>query len=87
MLSRHVIALGIGVLLASVAGEHGIPALLQARGEARRVAAEIHALRTENAALRERARALRSDAMAIEAAARLDLGLARKDELVIVVRR
>ena len=87
MLSRNIIAIAICVLLASLAGEHGLPAALRVRADARRIAAEIQAIRSENAILRERARALRSDPATIEAAARRDLGLARRDELVIIVHR
>jgi len=79
------VAFGACVLLGSVAGEHGLPGLLKAREQSRQLAAEVAALRTENAALRARVDELRNDPSEIERVARRDLGLARRDELVVVL--
>lgn len=80
------VAFGVCVLLGSVAGQHGLPGLLKAREESRQLATQVAMLRTENAALRVRADQLRNDPAEIERVARHDLGLVRRDELVIVVR-
>lgn len=79
------VALGVCVLLGSLAGERGLPGLIKAREQSRRLAADVSALKAENAALRVRADQLRNDPSAIEAVARHDFGLVRPDELVITV--
>ena len=81
---RLAIGVGVGVLLFGLfGGDHGLPAMLQARREAQMLSTEIAALRTENAALRQRAAALRSDPTAIESEARATLGLLRPGEVVV----
>lgn len=67
-----------------VAGDRGLPALLKARRQAREIAADIAALRIENAALRARAEALRYDARTIELVARERLGMTRAGEVVVL---
>ena len=79
------LALGIGVLLGGIAGEHGTSGLIKARAESRQLAAEVAALKAENAGLRERVDQLRHDPSAIEQVARHEFGLARRDEVVVVV--
>jgi cell division protein FtsB len=79
------VAFGVCVLLGSVAGQHGLPGLLKARAQSRQLAAQVAALRTKNAALRARVDELRNDPSEIERVARRDLGLARRDELVVVL--
>lgn len=63
------VALGVCVLLGSLAGERGLPGLIKAREQSRRLAADVAALKAENAALRVRADQLRNDPSAIEAVA------------------
>jgi cell division protein FtsB len=83
---RYVVVAGFLVVAVNLlAGERGLPALLQSRREATQLSAQITALRAENAALKARVRALRSDPAAIEAVARGTLGLARPDELLVTV--
>ena len=85
---KSVVAFGLCLILFSVfTGDRGLPALLRARREARELAAEISALRSENARLKARAELLRSDAATIESVARETLGLARPDEIVVTRRR
>ena len=85
---KSVVAFGIClVLFSAFTGDRGLPALLKARREARVLAAEISALRSENAALKARAELLRSDPATIESVARETLGLARPDEIVVTRRR
>jgi len=81
------IAAGLVILVHVFAGDRGVPALLQKRREAARLAADIAALRAGNAALTATIRALREDPAAIEAVARQTLGLARPDEIVVTARR
>lgn len=68
-----------------LAGERGLPALLQSQRDAARLTARISALRAENAALAARVRALTSDPAAIEAVARQTLGLMKSDEVLVRV--
>ena len=84
-MNRLTAAFGICVLLASIAGDHGLPGLLKARQQSRQLAAQVEALKAENAALRERVDRLRNDPSVIEQVARRDFGLARRDELVVIV--
>ena len=81
---KLVVVAGILILATDLlAGERGLPALLQSRRDAARLTAQISALRAENAALTARIRALQSDDGAIETVARETLGLAKPDEIVV----
>jgi len=82
-----VLVVAAGLILATnlLAGERGLPALLQSRREASRLRAQISALRAENATLVATIRALTSDPAAIEAVARETLGLIKPDEIVVRV--
>ncbi len=85
---RLAIAFGVCVLLFSLfGGDHGVPAMLQARRESRLLSARITELRAENAVLRQRAEALRGDPAAIEWEARATLGLVRPGEIVVTRQR
>jgi cell division protein FtsB len=85
---RLVIAFGTCILLIGLfGGDHGLPAMLQARRDAAMLTTRIAALRAENAALRRRAEALRNDPSAIEMEARASLGLARPGEIVVARSR
>jgi cell division protein FtsB len=83
---RFLIAFAAAILLANaLAGERGLTATVRARNDRVVLAAEIESLRAENARLRARAQALKSDPAAIEAIARRELGLLKRDEKVVVV--
>jgi cell division protein FtsB len=85
---RLLLAFAAAVLLAdALAGDRGLTATLRARSERVALTAEIESLRAENANLRARAHALKNDRAAIEAVAREELGLLRRDEKVIVFAR
>ena len=85
---KFVVVAGILILATNLlAGERGIPALLQSRRDAARLTAQIDALRGENRALAAEIRALKTDPAAIEIVARRTLGLMRPDEIVVRVRR
>jgi cell division protein FtsB len=60
---------------------------VRARNDRIALTAEIESLRAENARLRRRAQALKNDPATIEAVARQELGLLRRDEKVIVFGR
>jgi cell division protein FtsB len=85
---RFLIAFAAAILLANaLAGERGLTATVRARNDRVVLAAEIESLRAENARLRARAQALKSDPAAIEAIARRELGLLKRDEKVVVIGR
>jgi cell division protein FtsB len=82
-----VVAAGLIVAVNLLAGDRGLPALLESRRDAARLTAQITVLRAENAALAARIHALTSDPATIEAVARQTLGLIRPDEIVVRVGR
>ena len=85
---RRWVAFAATLLLANaLAGERGLIATIRARHERAALSTAIVALREENARLRARAQALRSDPAAIEAVARRDLGLLKRDEKVVILAR
>ena len=85
---KFVVVAGILILATNLlAGERGLPALLQSRRDAARLTAQIAALRVQNAALEDRVRALTSDPTAIERVARETLGLIRPGEIVVTSGR
>ena len=85
---RLAIPFGVCILLLGLSGgDHGLPAMLQARRDTHLLASRIAALRAENAELRRRVDALRGDPAAIEAEARATLGLARPGEIVVTPSR
>jgi cell division protein FtsB len=85
---RLLLAFAAAVLLAdALAGDRGLAATLRARSDRVALTAEIESLRAENARLRARAQALKNDRAAIEAVARQELGLLRRDEKVVVFAR
>ena len=80
-------AFAFAILLANaLAGDRGLTATMRARNDRIVLAEQIASLRAENARLRARAQALKDDPATIEAVARRDLGLLRRDEIVVVVR-
>jgi len=82
---RAAVTFGVCLLIFSLFGDdHGLRAMMQARRDARALAARLEALRAENTVLRQRADALRRDPAAIEAVARETLGLVRPGEMLVV---
>lgn len=85
---RLAVAFAASVLLVNaLIGERGLTFSMRARRDRAALTKEIASLRAENARLRARVQALTSDPAAIEAIARRDLGLLRRDEKVIVLSR
>jgi cell division protein FtsB len=78
------IAFGVCIILFTVAGDRGLPAVFKAQREAAELRAEIRRLRADNAGLRTRIASLRGDPGTIERIARETLGLARADELIVL---
>jgi cell division protein FtsB len=74
------------LIVNALIGDRGLTALLKARREYADLRAAVDAARRENSALREEVRRLRLDPATIEEAARRELGLARKDELVFIIK-
>jgi len=77
-----VIALTVG----SVFGDRGILNLVGKRRQVEVLRAELEELRAENARLSSEIAALRTSPRAIERLAREQLGLARPDETVFLIR-
>lgn len=85
---RLAILFAASALLANaLIGERGLTATIRARQDRVTLTRDIAGLRAENARLRARVQALTSDPSAIEAVARRDLGLLKRDEKVIVLAR
>ena len=77
-----LIALAVG----SVFGDRGILNLLARRRQVEALRAELEDMRAENARLSSEIAALRSSPRTIERLAREQLGLARPDETVFLIR-
>ena len=75
-------ALVVGALF----GDRGLLHLIDQRHRAEALAGEVEDLQRENARLATEIGALRSDPRAIERLAREELGMARPDETVFLVR-
>lgn len=80
-----VIAL-VALAVGSVFGDRGILNMLGEREKVDALRAELEELRAENARLSAEIRDLNSSPRAIERLAREELGLARADETVFVIR-
>jgi len=80
-----VIAL-IALVVGSVFGDRGILNLFDKRRQMDSIRQEIEGLRAENARLSSEVAALRTSPRAIERLAREELGLARPDETVFLIR-
>jgi cell division protein FtsB len=78
-----LIALGVG----AVFGDRGLLTLNRKQHQVQGLRQEIDALREENARLATEIAALRSSPRAVERLAREELGLARADEVVFLLRR
>lgn len=84
--NRVLLAFAAAILLAdALAGDRGLTATVRARHDRRALSAAIASLRAENAMLRARAQALKNDPATIEAVARQELGLLRRDEKVVLL--
>jgi cell division protein FtsB len=77
-----LIALGVG----SVFGDRGILSMLGEREKVESLRAELDELRAENTRLSAEIADLRTSPRAIERLAREELGLARADETVFLIR-
>ncbi len=86
-LRHYALAFAASAILANaLIGDRGLLEILRARHQSRAVARSVAALRAENSVLRQEAQRLRTDPLAIEAIARRDLGLARPDERIVLIR-
>jgi cell division protein FtsB len=86
-LVRHVLLfITLVIVVDAIAGEKGLPALLEARRDYAALERSLERARTENAQLRETARRLREDPSAIEEAARRELGLIKPGEMLFIVK-
>lgn len=74
------------LVLNALVGERGLTALLRAKREEQAVATALANARQRNLQLRDEVARLKSDAATIEEAARRDLGLSRKGEIVFFVK-
>lgn len=67
-------------------GDDGLTELVRVRRQHAGLAAALEAARARNARLRDEAYRLRTDPRTIEEAARRELGLMRRDELLFIVK-
>jgi cell division protein FtsB len=74
------------LLLNSLVGARGLPAMLQARRDYRALASDLERLKAENAELRRAVRRLREDPRAVEELAREELGLIAPGEKLFIIR-
>jgi cell division protein FtsB len=74
------------LIVNALIGERGFTALLKVRREHAHIGLALDAIRRENRMLRDEVQRLSSDPSAIEEAARRDLGFARDDELLFIVK-
>jgi cell division protein FtsB len=89
---RRAILLVSGIVLValtvgSVFGDRGLLTLFQKRRQVQELRLEIDGLRAENTRLAAEIAALRTSPRAVERLAREELGLARPDEVVFLLRR
>ena len=76
----------VGLVVGSLFGDRGLFQLVNQRERAEALAREIDQLRVDNSRLAAEISALRRDPAAIERLALEELGLARADETVFVIR-
>ena len=76
----------VGLVVGWLFGDRGLFQLVNQRERAEALAREIDQLRVDNSRLAAEISALRRDPAAIERLAREELGLARADETVFVIR-
>jgi cell division protein FtsB len=81
-----LVLIALIVLADALVGEQSLSSSIRARKQYQAVGAELTALRGQNARLREQVQRLREDPDTIEYVARKDLGLARRGEILVVVK-
>ena len=74
------------VALNALIGDRGLAQTLRARGEQQRLTGDLTRIRHENAGLQDRIHRLRHDPRTIEELARQELGLARKGEVLVLIK-
>ena len=74
------------LLVEALFGDRGFTAMIEARKQHQAAEAALDKLRAENAALRSQAKRLKEDPSAIEEAARRELGMIKKGEIVVIVK-
>ena len=77
----------VALSVASVFGDRGLLTLVQKQHQVEELRLEIDVLRDDNARLAAEIAALRTSPRAVERLAREELGLARPDEVVFLLRR
>jgi cell division protein FtsB len=83
---RALIFVSCVLLVDSVVGERGLVRRVRAQHDLVQAAARLGQLKRENAALRDQVAKLHTDPGTIEAAARQQLGLIRRGEILVVVK-
>ena len=83
---RVLIFVSCVVLLDSLVGDRGLARRLRAQHDLVQAVDRLDELKQENAAMRGQVQRLQSDPAAIEAAARQDLGLIRRGEILVIVK-
>ena len=81
-----VVLIAMIVLADALVGEQSLSSGIRARRQYEAVGADLASLQGENARLREEVRRLREDPETIEYVARKDLGLARRGEILVVLK-
>ena len=81
-----VVLIAMIVLADALVGEQSLSSGIRARRQYEAVGADLASLQGENARLREEVRRLREDPATIEYVARKDLGLARRGEILVVLK-
>jgi len=80
-----VLLFGVSLLVANaLVGENGFVDALEARQRHRSLVEDVNRLRLENETLRQAANRLREDPRAVEEVARMELGLIRPGELLLL---
>ena len=74
------------LMLDALFGEHGMAERMRARQAIEQTEAGLARVRHENGRLREQIRRLKDDPETIEAAARMDLGLIKPGEVLVVIK-
>jgi cell division protein FtsB len=74
------------VALNALIGDRSLAETLRARGEQQRLGTDLARIRQENAALQDRINRLSHDPRTIEELARQELGLARKGEVLVLIK-
>lgn len=81
-----LIFLTVALIVNALVGDDGLTELLRVRRQQADLAAALESARARNARLRQETQRLKTDPRAIEEAARRELGLMRRDELLFIVK-